>query len=165
MSTYGARPRSADWITVSASPRIEPRVFLSFVDRFGVAEVDFVFFAIILGSRFRRFRFAESFVRVDDEHVVAKFLGSVISLLPLAVYLSIRNGGLAFRDINQPAIKILSRPVAEILDSGDRMCHLTKIAQENFTTLTFLMHSFPPIEVDRQFPSHGLKAEPQLLRD
>src|SRR5215470_10078225 len=154
ISTYGPRPRSADWMTVSARSRIEPRVFLSFVERFGVAEVDFVFLAIILGSWFRRCRFAGSFFGVDDQHILAKFLGSVFTLFPFAIQFCIRNGRLAFRDVNQPAIEILSRPVAVILDCGHRMCHLTKISQENFTTLTFLMYTFPPIEVNRQFPSH-----------
>ena len=55
-------------MTVSARPRIEPRVFLSFVERFGVAAVDLVFFAINLGSWFRRCRFAGSLFRVDDQH-------------------------------------------------------------------------------------------------
>src|SRR5215470_8254042 len=163
--TYGARPRSADWMTVSARSRIEPRVFLSFVERFGLSEVDSVFLAIILRSWFRRRRFAGSFFRVDDQHILAKFLGSVFTLLPSVVQLRIRNGRLTFRDINQPAIQILSRAIAVILDCGDGMCHLTKIAQENLTTLPFLTHAFTPIDVNRQFSSHGLKAEPQLLQD
>src|SRR5215467_6202970 len=96
ISTYGARPRSADWMTVSASPRIEPRVFLSFVERFGVAEVDFVFLAIVLLSGFRRCRFAGSFFRVDDQDTLAKLLGSLFTLLPFAVRLGIRNGRLPF---------------------------------------------------------------------
>jgi len=37
ISTCGARPRSADWITESARLRIEPRVFLSFAERFAVS--------------------------------------------------------------------------------------------------------------------------------
>src|SRR5499427_6566430 len=45
------------------------------------------------------------------------------------------------------------------------MCHLTKIAQKNLTTFTFLTHAFTLIEVNRQFSSHSLKAEPQLLHD
>src|SRR5215470_14822974 len=165
ISTYGARPRPADWTTVSARSRIEPRVFLSFVERFGLSEVDFVFLAIILRSWFRRCRFAGSFFRVDDQHILAKLLGSVFTLFPFVVQLRIRNGRLTFRDINQPAIKILSRAIAVILDCGDGMCHLTKIAHENLTTFTFLAHAFTPIEVNRQFSSHGLKAEPQLLHD
>src|SRR5262245_5753441 len=104
MSTYGARPRSADWTTVSARPRIEPRVFLSFVERFGLAEVDFVFLAIFLLSWFRRCRFARSFFRVEDQHILAKFFGSVFTLLSFVVQLGIRHGRLPFRDINQPAI-------------------------------------------------------------
>src|SRR5262250_451660 len=165
ISTYGARPRSADWMTVSARSRIEPRVFLSFVVRFGVPEVDLVFLAIILRSWFRRRRFAGSFFRVDDQHILAKFLGRVFTLFPFVVQLRIRNGRFAFCDINQPAIQILSRSIAVILDCGGGMCHLTKIAQENLTTFTFLTHAFTPIEVNRQFSSYGLKAEPQLLHD
>src|SRR5215472_18545225 len=98
-------------MTVSARLRIEPRVFLSFVERFGVAEVDFVFLAIVLRSWFRRFRFAESSFRVDDQHILAKFLGSVFTLFPSVVRLNIRNGRLTFRDINKPAIQILSRAI------------------------------------------------------
>ena len=98
--TYGARPRSADWMTLSARLRIEPRVFLSFVERFGMSEVDFAFLAIILRSWFRRCRFAGTFFRVDDQHILAKFLGSVFTLFPSVVQLRIRNGRLAFRDIN-----------------------------------------------------------------
>src|SRR5215831_18830270 len=45
------------------------------------------------------------------------------------------------------------------------MCHLTKIAQENLTTLPLLTHAFTPIEVNRQLSSHSLKTEPQLLHD
>src|SRR5215467_4626788 len=82
ISTYGARPRSADWMTESARLRIEPRVFLSFVERFGVAEVDFVFFAIILRSWLRRCCFAGSFFRVDDQHIHACFLGSIFTRFP-----------------------------------------------------------------------------------
>src|SRR6516164_4479146 len=163
ISTYGARPRSADWMTVSARPRIDPRVFLSLVERFGVSEVDFVFLAIILRSWFRWCRFAGSSFRVDDQHIVAKFLGSVFTLFPVVVQSRIRNGRLTFRDINQPAIQILSRAIAIILDCGDGMCHLTKIAQENLTTFTFLTHAFTAVEVNRQFSSHGLKSEPQLF--
>src|SRR5215472_8627241 len=140
--TYGARPRSADWMTVSARSRIEPRVFRSFVERFGVSEVDFVFLAIILRSWFRRYRFSGSFFRVDDQHILAKFLGIVFTLFPFGVQLRIRHGRLTFRDINQPAIQILSRAIAVVLDCGDGMCHLTKIAQENLTTFTFLMYAF-----------------------
>src|SRR5262245_21484991 len=92
MSTYGARPRSADWMTLSARSRIEPRVFRSFVERFGVAEVDFVFLAIILRSWFRRRRFAGSFFRVDDQHILAKFLGSVFTLFSFVDQLRICNG-------------------------------------------------------------------------
>src|SRR5262245_9335832 len=97
--TYGVRPRSADWMTVSAKSRIEPRVFLSF-ERFAGSEVDFIFLAIVLRSSFRRWRFAGSFLRVDDQHILAKFLGSVFTLFPSVVQLRIRNGRLAFRDIN-----------------------------------------------------------------
>jgi len=100
ISTYGARPRSADWMTVSAKSRIELRVFLSFVERLGLSEVDFAFLAIILRSWFRRCRFAGSFFRVDDQDILAKLLGSVFTLFPFAVQLRIRNGRLTFRDIN-----------------------------------------------------------------
>src|SRR5512141_464627 len=82
ISTYGARPRSADWMMVSARTRIEPRVFLSFVERFGVTEVNFVFLAIILLFWFRRFRLAGSSFRVDDQHILAKFLGRVFTRFP-----------------------------------------------------------------------------------
>src|SRR5215471_19670045 len=119
ISTYGARPRSADWMTVSARSRIEPRVFLSFVDRFGLSEVDFVFVAIILRSWFRRCRFAGSFFRVDDQHILAKLLASVFTLFAFFVQLRIRNGRFSFRDINQPAIQILSWTIGVILDRGD----------------------------------------------
>ena len=151
ISTCGARPRFAHWMTVSARSRIEPRVFLSFVERVGVSDVDFVFLAIILRSWFGRCRFAGGSFRVDDQHILAKFLGSVFTLFPFVVQSRIRNGRLTFRDINQPAIQILSRAIAIILDCGDGMCHLTKIAQENLTTFTFLTHAFTPIEVNRQF--------------
>ena len=99
ISTCGARPRSADWTTVSARLRIEPRVFLSFVERFAVSEVDLVFLAIVLRSSVRRWRLAGSFFRVDDQHILAKFLGSVFTLFPLVVQLRIRNGRLTFRNI------------------------------------------------------------------
>src|SRR5579864_115803 len=121
-------------MTVSARPRIEPRVFLSFVERFGVAEVDFALLAIISRSWFRWCRFAVSFFRVDDQDIPAKLLGSVFTLFPFVVQLGIRNSRLPFRDINQAAIQILSRAIAIILDCGDGMRHLTKIAQENLTT-------------------------------
>src|SRR6185295_2161035 len=85
MSTYGARPRSADWMTVSARLRIEPRVFLSFVERFGLSEVDFAFLAIILRSWFRRCRFVGSFFQVDDQHILARFLGRVYTPVPIVV--------------------------------------------------------------------------------
>src|SRR5215469_14683158 len=94
ISTYGARPRSADWRTVSARSRIEPRVFLSFVERFGLSEVDFAFLAIILRSWFRRAVSPGSFSRVDDQDILAKLLGSVFTLFPVAVELPIRNGRL-----------------------------------------------------------------------
>src|SRR5215467_1614793 len=165
ISTYGARPRPADWTTVSARSRIEPRVFLSFAERFGLSEVDFVFLAIVLRSWVRGCRFVGSFFRADDQHILAKLLGSTFTLFPFVVQLRICNGRLTFRDINQPAIQILSRAIAIILDCGDGMRHLTKIAQENLTTFTFLTYAFTPIEVNRQFSSHGLKAEPQLLHD
>src|SRR5262245_20485055 len=165
ISTYGARPRSADWTTVSARLRIEPRVFLSFVERFAVSEVDLVFLAMVLLRPVRRWRFGGSFLRVDDQHILAKFLGSVFTVFPVFVHLRVCNGRLTFRDIHQPAIQILSRAITVFLDCGDGMCHLTKIAQENLTTLPFLAHAFAPIEVNRKFPSHGLKAEPQLLHD
>src|SRR5215472_18187801 len=87
ISTYGARPRSADWMTISARSRIEPRVFLSFVERFGVSEVDFVFFAILLRSWFRRCHFAWSFFRVDDQHILAKFLGIGFRVFPFVLQL------------------------------------------------------------------------------
>ena len=100
ISTYGARPRSADWMTVSARPRIEPRVFLSFGERFGLSEVDFAFLAIILRSWFRRCRFAGNLFRVDDQHILAKLLGTVFTLFPFVLQLRIRNGRLTFRDVN-----------------------------------------------------------------
>src|SRR5436190_4674580 len=100
ISTYGARPRSADWTTVSARLRIEPRVFLSFVERFAVSEVDLVFLAIVLRSLVRRWRFAESLFRVDDQDILAKFPGGVFALFLLVVQLRIRDGRLAFRDIH-----------------------------------------------------------------
>src|SRR5215471_14979080 len=81
ISTYGARPRSADWMTVSARSRMEPRVFLSFVERVVLSDVDFAFLAMILRSWFRRC-VAGSFFRVDDQHILAKFLGSVCTLFP-----------------------------------------------------------------------------------
>src|SRR5215813_9540560 len=87
ISTYGARPRSADWMTLSARSRIEPRVFLSFVERFGVPDVDFVFLAMILRGWFRRWRFAGSLFRVDDQHILAKLLGSIFTLFPLVIQL------------------------------------------------------------------------------
>src|SRR5215471_18197790 len=90
-STYGARPRSADWMTVSARPRIEPRVFVSFVERFGLPEVGFAFLAIILGSWFRRWRFFGSFFRVDDHHILAEFFGSAFTRFSFVVQLRIRN--------------------------------------------------------------------------
>src|SRR6516225_8893242 len=89
ISTYGARPRSADWMTISARLRIDPRVFLSFVERFGLSEVDFAFLVIILRSWFRRCRFVGSFFRIDDQHILAKFLGSVFTLVPFVVQLRI----------------------------------------------------------------------------
>ena len=103
--TYGVRPRSADWTTVSARLRIEPRVFLSFVERFAVSAVDLVFLAIVLCGSLRRWRFVDgSFFRVDDQHILAKFLGSVFTLFRVVVRLCIRNGRLAFRDIHQAAV-------------------------------------------------------------
>src|SRR5689334_6953254 len=104
ISTYGARPLSADWTTLSARPRIEPRVFLSLDERLGVAEVDLVFFVMMLLSRFSRGRFAGSFFRVDDQHALAKLLGSGFPWLSFAVHLRICNGRLPFRHIKQPAI-------------------------------------------------------------
>ena len=100
ISTYGARPRSADWTTVSARLRIEPRVFLSFVERFAVSEVDLVFLAIVLRSLVRRWRFAESLFRVDDQDILAKFPGGVFTLFHVVVQLRIRDGRLSFRDIH-----------------------------------------------------------------
>src|SRR5262245_31340236 len=109
ISTYGARPRSADWTTVSARLRIEPRVFLSFVDRFAVSEVDLVFLAMVFRGSVRRWRFAGSLFRVDDQDILAKFLVGVFTPCPPIVRLRIRNGRLAFGDIHQPAIQIFSR--------------------------------------------------------
>src|SRR5262249_14918721 len=106
ISTYGARPRSADWMTVSARPRIEPRVFLSFVELFGMAAANFVFFAMILLGRFGRFCFGGSRFRIDDQHILAKFLGRSFTLLRVAVQLRVRNGRLLLRNIHQPAIQI-----------------------------------------------------------
>src|SRR5215475_12102864 len=85
ISTYGARPRSADWTTPSARSRIEPRVFLSLVERLLVAGVDFVFLAIVLRSWFGRRRFAGNFFRVDDQHILVKFFGGVFPLFLFAV--------------------------------------------------------------------------------
>ena len=49
MSTYGARPRSADCTTPSAKSRIEPSVFLSLEVSVTVSEVFLVFLAMMLG--------------------------------------------------------------------------------------------------------------------
>src|SRR5262245_62823744 len=48
ISTYGARPRSADCTTASARLRIEPRVFLSLAVSVAVSAVFLVFLAMVL---------------------------------------------------------------------------------------------------------------------
>ena len=81
-----------------------------------MSEVDFVFLAIGLRSLIRRWRFLGSFFPRDDQHILAKFLCGVFTLFFFDVQLRIRNGRLALRDIHQPAIQILPRSIAIILD-------------------------------------------------
>src|SRR3954463_14447694 len=92
MSTYGGRPRSANWTTSSARPRIEPSVFLSFTVSVAVSEGFFVFLAIV-------------FFLIDDQYVVAEFLCRLFYFFAAIVELSVGGCGSFFGNVHQSSVQ------------------------------------------------------------
>src|SRR5579884_3204421 len=100
MSTNGARPRSAELTTESARSRMDPIVFLSL---FGSADFsELVFFGLAIC-------FVCRFLWIHDQHVFTEVLHLGFDFLPFN-QLRVGNSGLAFGDIDQPAVQVLARP-------------------------------------------------------
>src|ERR1041385_890650 len=119
MSTYGARPRSANWTTSVARSRIEPRVFLSLTVSVTVSEVFLGFLAMVcLGGRF---------LGIHNQYICPKILGGFFDFPAAVIQLSIGHSGFAFCDVNQSAVELLPGAIAVIFDRGDRSRHFAQV--------------------------------------
>src|SRR5262249_2948704 len=99
ISTNGARPRSAAWTTSSASPRIDPSVFLSFAVSVTLSNALLVFFAILL---------------IHDQNILAKIFHFRFDLQSPGIETRVRFSGFTLGHMQQTSIEILLRPLAKV---------------------------------------------------